>query len=568
MSRRGYSDYDRGDRDRGDRYDRDRSDRGHRSSRSDRDRGDRHRSRSSRSDRYDRDDRRSRRDDRRDRSDRRDRGDRHERDRGDRGDRGGRRERRDFRRTGNADRSSNWREDRDDKDRGDRSDRPQSPNPFAKYYDMDPEEFFLLLKKEGNSNWDKLPGQVMKPAVAKPSVLNNPLILRQQRRLYVGNVPRNITEAQLVAFFNTAIQNSGTLKPGDDGSPVTEAVINQEKAYAFVEFRTPEEATIGMDFDGITLEGQALRMRRPKDFQPLSEDQVQARNRVNLGIVSTNVEDSTHKIFIGGLPQDLNESDIKELLSLFGSLKSFNLVRDNNNDGSRNSLGFAFCEFSDPSVTDTACARLNGMSLGDKTLVVQRASVNAKNKEQPEMPKNVQAAHMLNMAIPAAQLLAQAVANSGKPCDPTRVLVLMNIIDAEKFRDNDERLARAEEDIRLECEKFGTVLRVVIPKPKKRKTVGDIYIPIREYDAAGRPVERQLKVRTEYGGDYDDAEDPVRPSVAGVGKVFIEFKEIEEAKAAQKALAGRRWDNRMCITSYFDEDKFKVGDLRKDDSEK
>ena len=46
------------------------------------------------------------------------------------------------------------------------------------------------------------------------------------------------------------------------------------------------------------------------------------------GIVSTNVPDSPDKIFVGGLPPYLDESQVQELLKSFGELKAFNLVRE------------------------------------------------------------------------------------------------------------------------------------------------------------------------------------------------------------------------------------------------
>ena len=39
-----------------------------------------------------------------------------------------------------------------------------------------------------------------------------------------------------------------------------------EKAYAFAEFITPEDATAALAFDGVTLHGTTLKIRRPKDF--------------------------------------------------------------------------------------------------------------------------------------------------------------------------------------------------------------------------------------------------------------------------------------------------------------
>jgi splicing factor U2AF 65 kDa subunit len=67
---------------------------------------------------------------------------------------------------------------------------------------------------------------------------------------------------------------------------------------------------------------------------------------------------------------------VKDLLQTFGPLKAFNLVKD---IGTGLSKGFAFCEYLDESVTDRACTGLNGMKLGDKQLLVQRASIGAKN---------------------------------------------------------------------------------------------------------------------------------------------------------------------------------------------
>ncbi len=77
-------------------------------------------------------------------------------------------------------------------------------------------------------------------------------------------------------------------------------------------------------------------------------------------MIATNVADSPNKIFIGALPTYLTEDQIKDLLKLFGELKSFNLVKDSTNNTSK---GYAFCEYLDPGVTDFACQGLNGMEV-------------------------------------------------------------------------------------------------------------------------------------------------------------------------------------------------------------
>lgn len=50
-----------------------------------------------------------------------------------------------------------------------------------------------------------------------------------------------------------------------------------------------------------------------------------------------------------------------------------------------NSKGYAFCVYQDLSVTDIACAALNGIKMGDKTLTVRRANQGTtQNKPEQE----------------------------------------------------------------------------------------------------------------------------------------------------------------------------------------
>jgi len=143
--------------------------------------------------------------------------------------------------------------------------------------------------------------------------------------------------------------------------------MNHEKSFAFVEFSNVEDSNAGMNFDGITLQGQALKVRRPKDYKAESEVVAEQALPVPMmpssnvpGVISTNVQEGPNKIFIGGLPSYLNEEQVKELLASFGVLKSFNLVKDS---VTGNSKGFAFFEYNDPNITDRACMGLNGMKL-------------------------------------------------------------------------------------------------------------------------------------------------------------------------------------------------------------
>nr|GLL27755.1 MDIS1-interacting receptor like kinase 2-like [Ipomoea trifida] len=83
-------------------------------------------------------------------------------------------------------------------------------------------------------------------------------------------------------------------------------------------------------------------------------------------------------VFVGGLPYYFIENQIRELLESFGPLRGFNLVKDGETG---NSKGYAFCVYQDVSVTDIACAALNGIKMGDKLLlldVLARVHYNSK----------------------------------------------------------------------------------------------------------------------------------------------------------------------------------------------
>ncbi|XP_039979492.1 splicing factor U2AF 65 kDa subunit-like isoform X3 [Xiphias gladius] len=309
---------------------------------------------------------------------------------------------------------------------------------------------------------------------------------RQARRLYVGNIPFGVTE-----------------------------------------FRSVDETTQAMAFDGIIFQGQSLKIRRPHDYRPLPGISEQPAFHVP-GVVSTVVPDSPHKLFIGGLPNYLNDDQVKELLTSFGPLKAFNLVKDSATSLSK---GYAFCEYVDIGATDQvtvmcsfsvlrplavlfdlllralglflhqAVAGLNGMQLGDKKLIVQRASVGAKNANPTSIIETP-----VTLQVPGLQRLQ----NSGMP---TEVLCLLNMVMPEELVD-DEDYEEILEDIREECCKYGSVRSIEIPRP-----VDGVEVP-------------------------------------GCGKIFVEYVSAADCQKAMQALTGRKFANRVVVTKYYDPDMY------------
>lgn len=174
------------------------------------------------------------------------------------------------------------------------------------------------------------------PQAAVPVVCST--ITRQARRLYVGNIPFGVTEEEIMEYFNQQMHLVGLAQA--DGNPILACQINLEKNFAFLEFRSIDETTQAVAFDGINFKGQSLKIRRPHDYQsmPGTSDGNASQNKQSLGqvngIINTVVPDSPHKMFLGGLPNYLNENQVSNwneftkrfLDSLFDQLRRINNV--------------------------------------------------------------------------------------------------------------------------------------------------------------------------------------------------------------------------------------------------
>jgi hypothetical protein len=87
---------------------------------------------------------------------------------------------------------------------------------------------------------------------------------KAMRELYVGNLPAGITAAQLVQFLNQVAQ---AVKVNQlPGEPILSATMGGGGLFAFVEFRTAEEAANGLKLNGVELLGCQLKVGRPKGY--------------------------------------------------------------------------------------------------------------------------------------------------------------------------------------------------------------------------------------------------------------------------------------------------------------
>ncbi|XP_058228605.1 splicing factor U2af large subunit B-like isoform X3 [Rhododendron vialii] len=335
---------------------------------------------------------------------------------------------------------------------------------------------------------------------------------RHARRVYVGGLPPSANEQSVATFFSHVMSAIGgnTAGPGD---AVVNVYINHEKKFAFVEMRSVEEASNAMALDGIIFEGAPVKVRRPSDYNPsLAATLGPSQPNPNLNLAAVGLTpgsagglEGPDRIFVGGLPYYFTEVQIRELLESFGPLRGFDLVKDRETG---NSKGYAFCVYQELAVTDIACAALNGIKMGDKTLTVRRAN---QGTTQPK-PEQENVLLHAQQQIALQRLMLQPAALATKVVCLTQAVNVDELIDDEVYED-------IIEDMRVECGKFGTLEKVVIPRPNPN----------------GEPT-------------------------PGLGKVFLEYVDIDGATKARQGLNGRKFDGNQVVAVFYPENKFAEAD--------
>ncbi|KAK9315733.1 hypothetical protein V1522DRAFT_407374 [Lipomyces starkeyi] len=320
---------------------------------------------------------------------------------------------------------------------------------------------------------------------------------RQSKRALVSNLPHIDNERAFVNFMNDVISSiDRDQADGASENPIVVWQFSTDKRSVLLEFDTTEDATIAVALSGVEFGGYKLKINRPKDY--VVPEKMQDTSAYTAGSISPSVPDSPDKISISNIPVYLTEDQILELLKEFGELKGFKLLKDKS---TRESKGLAFCEYVDEQITEIACEGLNGMELGDSVLVVRRACI------------GIQQA--VSTGLSSVSSMAE-LANSTSAHGATRILQLLNMIVPEDLNDEDE-YEDIREDVREECEKFGKVIDLKIPRPTASNKT---------------PL--------------------------GVGKIFVRFEDGEACTAALKALAGRKFADRTVVTTFFPEENYEV----------
>jgi len=181
------------------------------------------------------------------------------------------------------------------------------------------------------------------PAGSATAAALKPNNARQSKRLFAYNIPDSATDDSLQNFFNLQMNGLNVVSGLD---PCVSIQISKDRSFALMEFKTSEDATVALAFDGIQTEDNdnmetsngasngdtlGLSIRRPKDYIVPTGGEEDFQD----GVVTHAVRDTPNKISISHIPPYLDDDQVKELLNAFGEIKAFVLVKDTGTEQSR-----------------------------------------------------------------------------------------------------------------------------------------------------------------------------------------------------------------------------------------
>jgi hypothetical protein len=364
----------------------------------------------------------------------------------------------------------------------------------------------------------QLPPQIQSllPLLAVP---NNPAQDKINRELFVGNTPAGTSELLLQHFVNAAMRRSGLCGPYE--SPVVNARVNSK--FAFVELNSIEMANKCLNINGIPFLNVQLKICRPSKYigpvvPAITWFQLTGQDSNNM--YDPELEKLQRELFVGNTTPEMTAQMLQDFLGNAMQQVGLTTAPGNPISTCRVSGKFAFIELR--SAIEAANAlNLNNIPYLGTALRVGRPSkyngppeqhlnwedILAKYLSGELQPSNFGAATPTTQAANEQQQQQQ---QQQQPVVPTsRIVELRNMLSMEDLS-NPEEYQDILDDTKEQCNEFGTLLSVIIP----------------------------------------------RSDEVGATKIFLEYQTIEDAATAIAGLQGRTFDGRLVEATYLDETKF------------
>lgn len=176
-------------------------------------------------------------------------------------------------------------------------------------------------------------------------------------KLYVGNIPFDITSEELARIF----EESGVVEMVE---VIYDKATERSRGFAFVTMSTVEEAEAAIQkFNGSEVGGRTLRVNFPEVPRGRSRSQTPRS-------YTSNFVDSPHTVYVGNIPFTTTSATLRSAFEKVGNVLGARVVVDRD---TRRSRGFGFVTFSSEADVDAAISSMNGVDLEGRSIRVNVA---------------------------------------------------------------------------------------------------------------------------------------------------------------------------------------------------
>ncbi|KAF5179769.1 30S ribosomal protein 2 protein [Thalictrum thalictroides] len=176
------------------------------------------------------------------------------------------------------------------------------------------------------------------------------------RRLYVGNIPRTVDNAELKKIF----EEHGAVEKAE---VMYDKYSKRSRRFAFVTMKTIEDVNVAIEkLNGSDIGGREIKVNITEKPLSLDTSLLQAEE--------SQFVDSPHKVYVGNLAKTVTS----DMLSKFFSEKANVLgAKISRVPGTSKSTGFGFVSFASDEDAETAISSLNNALLEGQKIRVNKA---------------------------------------------------------------------------------------------------------------------------------------------------------------------------------------------------
>ncbi|TVU11134.1 hypothetical protein EJB05_44700 [Eragrostis curvula] len=176
------------------------------------------------------------------------------------------------------------------------------------------------------------------------------------RKLYVGNIPRTVTNEQLRDMF----AEHGTVERAE---VMYDKYTNRSRRFGFVTMSTAEEANAAVEaLNGTEVGDRKIKVNVTESFLPNIDRSAPEPEPVFV--------DSQYKVYVGNLAKTVTTDVLKNFFSEKGKILSATVSRV---PGTSKSKGYGFVTFSSEGEVEAAVATFNNAELEGQPIRVNRA---------------------------------------------------------------------------------------------------------------------------------------------------------------------------------------------------